>query len=67
MSTCPHCDQRITHVDFEAITLSSETMTTFRGSSYSCPHCHAVLTVGVDPVSQRDDLLEALVQVLRRH
>jgi len=33
-----------------------------RGVSYVCPSCDSVLSVGLDPMSERSDLLNALAQ-----
>jgi hypothetical protein len=64
MGICPHCRERVVSVDVEAITITFG-LKTFRGVSFSCANtdCHAVLTVQVDPASQRRDLLQALNRV----
>jgi hypothetical protein len=61
MGICPHCKESIVSVDVEAITITFG-LKAFRGLSFSCPHteCHAVLTVQIDPASQRNDLLQAI-------
>lgn len=63
MGICPHCPEPVVNVDAEPITITFG-LKTWRGLSFSCPHCHAVLTVEVDPASIRNDLVQALVEAL---
>ena len=65
MALCPHCKHRITLLNIEIITLSDETMSPFRGVTYACPNCDAVLSAGFDPVALESDLVNALVAALR--
>jgi hypothetical protein len=65
MGICPHCNADITQLDIEVISLSDITMSPWRGLSYSCPACRAVLSASFDPVALEGDLVKALVKALR--
>ncbi len=67
MAKCPHCDANLIQADIEAITLSDEKMSTFRGLSYSCSTCHYVLNVSIDPTSLEKDIVQSVVEALRKH
>jgi hypothetical protein len=38
----------------------------FKGASYFCPSCHAVLHVGLDPLALKEDIADAVVKRLRK-
>jgi hypothetical protein len=65
MGICPHCGENLTSVETEPIMLLFG-LKEFRGVSFSCANCHAVLSVGPDPVAVRSDLVQALVEALRQ-
>jgi hypothetical protein len=66
MALCPHCNDSINDVEVEGITLTAANMNTWRGLSYACSHCHRVLSVGVDPTAQENDIVQSVVAALRK-
>ena len=62
MSKCPHCEDEITQLNIQVVTLSDETWGSWRGLSYLCPACQSVLSAGFDPVALESDLVKAVVK-----
>jgi hypothetical protein len=48
---CGFCGRHPDEIKMEYIRIGM-----IRGVTYSCPHCHAILNVGPDPVSLQADL-----------
>lgn len=65
MGVCPHCKANITDVTIASVTLEASNLSTFRGLSYSCPHCQSVLNVGIDPGTQIAALTASVMEALR--
>jgi hypothetical protein len=65
MVKCGFCNEDLASVDIEAITLTAPMGTPYRGLSYSCPKCRAVLSVGPDPQVLQDESVAALLAALR--
>ena len=59
---CPRCSAEISSVYAEPITVNATTGS-WRGLGYACPSCAAVLTVGPDPISLKNDFVQ---EVLKR-
>lgn len=62
---CPKCEAVLTHVNLKEITVNA-TGRKWVGVSYQCPHCNVVLSVSIDPVALKTDLLNELLAALRR-
>jgi uncharacterized protein with PIN domain len=60
---CPKCEAVLSTVHAEPITVKTETGD-WRGVCYVCPACSSVLSVGIDPMTLRNDLLEELLKRL---
>lgn len=46
---CPHCEKTLTEVIIEPVTAKSPRVNV-RAITYSCPSCHFVLSVEIDPI-----------------
>ena len=65
MRKCPKCDSDVDSVVMEQIDAFSSGHP-WNAVSYSCPACHCVLGVEFDPLSLKADIVEAVVQALRK-
>jgi transcription elongation factor Elf1 len=65
MTKCPKCEHSITHVQLEKISVKSKT-DSWVGVSYSCPYCHSVLSVGIDPLALKADTVSEVADRLRK-
>jgi hypothetical protein len=65
MGICPKCENRITSARAEAIDIKDGMTTKWKGVSFSCPSCHVVLSVELDPFAMKSDLVSGVVKALR--
>ena len=62
---CPKCEKGMPHVKMQAVELKlSGSRRAFRGLSYQCPHCDAILSVGYDPLAIQADTISEIVKRL---
>jgi hypothetical protein len=61
---CPKCDATIGHANAEPIEVKVGTTEKYKGISYYCPFCHAVLSVAMDPLALNQNLVNRLMQAL---
>jgi hypothetical protein len=62
---CPNCKTTISHVQLEGISVKAKGGN-WNGVSYLCPSCNCVLSVGIDPVALKTDLVREILENLRR-
>jgi phage FluMu protein Com len=63
---CPHCNKTVARAVMENITIGGSETHSAKGVSYLCPHCHAVLSLSIDPLALNTELVRHIVRVLRR-
>lgn len=63
---CPKCNWTIAYATAEAIELRVLSQETYKGVTYSCPSCHAVLGAEVDPVALKADIVSEVLRGLGR-
>jgi hypothetical protein len=63
---CPKCEKVLQSVKLEQIDVSVNPLTgpTWNGASYVCPHCGAILSVGLDPVALKADTVKEVLKGL---
>ena len=64
MNKCPACHVAITSVEIEGIDVTQGLQTLWKGVSFGCPHCHIVLSVGIDPIALKTDLVQEILDAL---
>jgi hypothetical protein len=64
MALCPKCDAPIHHARLENMTINAPEEQ-FVGVSYSCPVCHHILSVSIDPIAIKADIVDEIVERLR--
>lgn len=57
---CPKCEKVLTSVIIEKMNISVNLQPMWLGVSYVCPHCRTILSVGIDPIALKTDLVQAL-------
>ena len=62
---CPKCDRVITDVCVEDVSISVVFQPKWKGFSYACPHCRAILGVQMNPLTLNDDLAHKVKKMLR--
>lgn len=63
---CPKCDKTITNVMIEHVDVSERFQKRWHGASYQCPFCHTVLSVGLDPLSLKADIVSEVIAALKK-
>lgn len=66
MGTCPKCESVVTHVNLVEITAGVLFGNQWRAVKYCCPHCNAILSVQIDPVALKTDIVDAVLSGLRK-
>jgi len=64
---CPKCEKTPLHVDIEPIDVKRQSQRggpTWFGTSYLCPHCKTILSVGIDPMVLKMDLVQEICDIL---
>ena len=67
VNKCPHCSKAITDVSVEDVTLTVGFQPRWKGFSYSCPACHKVLGVEMNPLAGEVDLLNGVEKLLKKY
>ena len=62
---CPKCEAPISSVTIETISVKAKPQN-WTGVSYLCPSCSWVLSVAIDPIAIRTDIVEQIVNALAR-
>lgn len=65
MSLCPHCKTAFQHVNLEAIEVRHATKNR-KGVAYNCPHCDVALSVAIDPIAVRTEIVSQVIDGLRQ-
>jgi hypothetical protein len=66
---CPHCEKTIASLLVETLDINAGAIfpqATYKGATYLCPHCHAVLGASMDQIALNVDLVQRLLKALGR-
>jgi hypothetical protein len=58
---CPHRKRAVQSAKIEAIQLYEIDGGMLNGVKYSCQSCGSVLTLGIDPLAQRNDIVNGVL------
>jgi hypothetical protein len=61
---CPKCDGAIYDAEIEHVQITENFRERWNGVSYHCPHCHIVISVGLDPASLKADLVSEVTKAV---
>lgn len=62
MATCPYCDATINRLNLQEMTSSSFMGQGWQTIAYVCPFCQKIISVSIDPIAIRADILNAIQQ-----
>lgn len=57
LGKCPKCENVILYVNLEAIDVRFSGQSKWKGVSYCCPRCNTVLSVAIDPIAIKSDIV----------
>jgi hypothetical protein len=66
MGTCPKCDKVLGHVNLVEISAGQMFGDQWRAIKYCCPHCKVILSVQIDPIALKTDVIAGVVAALRK-
>jgi uncharacterized protein with PIN domain len=62
---CVKCEKRLTSIRIEDVKLTVNSTPTYKGVSFVCPYCHAILGVGVNPFGIANETVDAVTKALK--
>ncbi len=62
---CPKCEATLSSVNIEHVDVSQNFQSRWHGVSYTCPHCRTILSVSIDPISLKADIVKEVAAALR--
>lgn len=65
MAKCPKCGGAIGHVNLNGIDVHVGGQSRWHGSAYSCPLCSSILSVSIDPISLKADIIAGVVEKMK--
>lgn len=65
MNKCPKCEKLIGNVTMTALP-GNLGFNQWNCVSYNCPFCNTVLSVGIDPIAIKSDIVDELLERLRK-
>jgi hypothetical protein len=63
---CQKCEKVITYVRIEDVDVRVGFESRWHGVSYCCPFCNSVISVQIDPIALKTDIIDGVVEMLRR-
>jgi hypothetical protein len=60
MQKCPKCEQTLTQARLNGLPIYGPDGRTWNGIAISCPYCHTALSVMIDPIAIKSDLVNEL-------
>jgi len=64
-ATCPVCKAVVTRVVAGHVTVEVPGGDGWNGIAYSCPACRTLLSIQIDPVALKSDIVDELLERLR--
>lgn len=62
---CPKCEKAVTRANLHALEVGAPMGANWKGISYNCPSCNTVLSVSIDPIAIKNDIINELFKKLR--
>lgn len=63
---CPKCETIVQRVEVDAIDVTVNLQSAWKGVAFHCGHCHTVLGVGIDPIALKADIVSQVLAGLRK-
>ena len=62
---CPKCEKVVTSVRIEDVNVAVGFQPKWQGIAYCCPSCNTMLSVQIDPVALKTDIINGVIEELR--
>ena len=63
---CPKCGVSVRQVDMNEVEAKSEHGQSLRAITYSCTHCFSLLSVSIDPIAVKSDIVRAITDEINK-
>lgn len=63
IAKCSKCEKEITEINFVPAPVVGADQP-YKGTLYTCPHCHTVLNAGLDPLAQAAHITQHVRQMI---
>lgn len=63
MMKCHNCNEIIESANAEKIPINTGKKQELKGIAYTCPHCHSVISIQVDPMNLDNKLYHAMRRI----
>jgi hypothetical protein len=63
---CPKCGNLVSSLNGESVDINAGKRS-WKGATFSCPSCNAVLGAGIDPIALKDSIVEEVTQELAKN
>ena len=64
---CPSCKGLVTQARCEGLDVNVPGGVSWKGISLQCPHCNTVLSVSIDPIAIKADIVADLLKSLQKN
>lgn len=64
MSKCPSCEQDINEIRIKPIIGTAPSRQSWKCIAYTCPHCSTLISVQMDPLALKADMLNGVRSLL---
>ena len=66
LALCPKCGASVTQVQMSEVEAKSAQGLSLRGVAYSCIRCSAVISVGIDPMALKGDMVREVMEEFKK-
>lgn len=64
---CPKCEHLVTKAVIHGLDAGVPFGPTWKGISLNCPSCNTVLSIQIDPIAIKADIIAGLLKALKQH
>ncbi len=62
---CPKCEKLVSNVKIEELRVDVGYLPAWKGVSYVCPWCNAIMSIQIDPVALKTDIVNEVVRRMK--
>jgi len=66
MAKCPKCEKMISQVRLSDVAVLGRGPINWHGISYDCPFCQTSLSVSIDPVALKTDVVSEVTRAVKK-
>ncbi len=64
VAKCPKCESSITNANLADLNVGSPFAQQWKGIAYTCPRCSTILSVAIDPIAIKTDIVKEVLRGL---